>query len=368
MKRNVTILLLSFFLVISSAVHGQLSVMNNLITSMSITTASMFNVTVINSSPNVMQAILQVSLVNSGNEIICTGKTFPFNLQPGVNNISSNKIRIADFSYGNSTQAGYVKTSHTLPSGNFKYCASLVNVSGSESPFEFCKDLESFTMSYLHLVSPSDKEVIATQYPVLIWTHSELFSSLSTGEFFRILVTEMEEGQKPEAAVIANRPVLFKDYIKTHNIPYPSDAPGLVPLKRYAWEVQKISNGVIVDKSEAWEFSLQPPPPPKTHQFYLLSNQPQGYGEAIDNMLYFSFAEQYSGGLPECIIYDAKGKILKPRIKNESNKSEKSVDTRKLGDNRFAVDLTELHLKKGFYTLESINAKREKLTLNFRVK
>jgi len=328
----------------------------------------MFNVTVVNSSPNSMEATLQVSLFNSGNEMICSGKTFPFKLQPGINNISSDKIRIADFMYGNSTQAGYVKTSHTLPSGDFKYCASLLAVSESESPFEFCKDLESFSISYLHLISPSDEEIIATQYPVLIWTHSEPFSSLSSGEFFRIIVTEMEQGQKPDAAVIANRPIFFKEYIKTHSIPYSPDAPELVPQKRYAWQVQKISNGVIVDKSEAWEFSLQPPPPPDTHQYYLLASQPQGYGEPIDNMLYFSFAEQYSGGSPECLIYDAKGKIMTPRAKKDDNESGKSDEAKKLGDNRFAIDLTDLHLKKGFYTLESINAKREKLILNFRIK
>ena len=368
MKRIILLVLLFFFSLTSFEVRGQLSVINSLITSINITTVSMFNVTVINSSPTVMQALLQVSLVNPGNEIICAGKTFPFNLQPGANNISSDKIRIASFMFGNSTQGGYVKTTHILPSGSFKYCASLLDVSGSESSFEFCKDLESFSNSYLHLVSPSDKEIIATPYPVLIWTHSEPFFSLSSGEFFRIIVTEIVQSQKPDAAIIANRPIFFKDYIKIHNIPYPPDAPQLFPVKHYAWQVQKISNGVIIDKSEAWEFSLQPPPSPDAHQFYLLSNQPQGYGEPVDNMLYFSFAEQYSGGSPKCLIYDAKGKIMTPRAKKDDNNSNTSDESKKLGDNRFAIDLTELHLKKGFYTLVSINTKQEKLILNFRVK
>jgi hypothetical protein len=249
---------------------------------------------------------------------------------------------------------------------NFRYCANLAVISGAEPVAEFCKDLEAFMSSFINLLSPGNQEVISTKYPILTWTHSEPFSSLAPGEFFRIIVTEMEEGQKPEAAVISNHPIFFKDYLLTHNIPYPQDAPELTTKKHYAWEVEKISNGIIIQKTEAWEFSLVPPVPIPPHEYVVLNNHSAaGYYYPVDNMLYFCFQEGYEEGDANCLIYDSNGKIIKAKIKSGKNVPEQNQGLKNLGDNRFGLDLKSYHLKKGFYNLMVNNLKGDQFSMRF---
>ena len=365
MKRFIATLLCS---VLFTTVIGQVSIMSASLNSLNITGSSLFDVTVVNGSTNSVSGVLSVTLVNSGNEIICSGKSQVFTLTPGLNRLSTQRIGIAEFTYGASQQAGYVRTFHNLPAGTFKYCAYLSVLSGAESPDEFCEEIESNTSSFLDLVSPYDKEEIDTKNPVLIWTHSEPFNILSQGEFFRILVTEMKEGQSPDASVTTNNPIFFRDNLKTHQVPYPGDAPELTPEKRYAWQVEKIQNGVIIQKTEAWEFHLKPPTPPTPHQYVVMSNKPNaGYYEPSDDMLYFAFDEGYDNGIIDCSIYNDQRNKTVPKSRDDSNElAVSSIKT--LGDNRFAIDLSTYHLKKGFYTLEVKNIKSEIVALRFYVK
>jgi hypothetical protein len=338
------------------------------VTAQNITSSSLFALAVINTGTSPIQAIVNVSLVNSAGEIICSGKSSPFTLDRGLNRLSATRMGISEFAYGSSSQANFVRISHGLPSGQYEYCATVSIMSGGESGDKYCEQIESNVSSFLDLVSPFDKEEIETKNPVLIWTHSEPFSLLSKGESFRIVLAEINEGQNADAAVIANSPMFFRENLLTHQIAYPGDAPLLVPEKKYAWQVQKMLAGTIIQKTEAWEFHLKPPPPPVEHQFVVLSNSSEiGYYTPINSMIYFSFDEPYASGLTDCAIYSADRIKVIPGARGDRENANSETDVKAMGDNRFVIDLKSFHLKSGLYTLEVKNLKNETQMLKFYV-
>lgn len=361
--------LLSAAVGLYSKATAQVSISSSSVTPLNITSSSLFGLTVINTSTSPMQTMVSVSLVNSASEIICSGKSNPFILDRGLSRLSASRIGIAQFIYGSSAQANFVRISHSVPSGIYKYCAVISILNSGESGDDYCEQIESRALSFLELVSPFDKEEIETKNPVLIWNHSEPFNLLSKGESFRLIVAEITEPQNADAAITANRPIFYHENLMIHQIAYPTDAMLLEPEKKYAWQVQKMSGGVVTQKTEAWEFHLKPPPPPELHQFVVLSSKPEmGYYIPVDNMIYFSFDEGYTSGVADCAIYSADRVKTIPEAREDNNDFNDGSEVKKIGDNRFAIDLATYHLKSGLYMLEVKNVKNEMQMLKFYIK
>ncbi|MES2593674.1 MAG: hypothetical protein V4608_17455 [Bacteroidota bacterium] len=114
---------------------------------------------------------------------------------------------------------------------------------------------------YFFIEFPNDKEVIPTKSPLFTWSHSEPFSGLAQGESFRMVIAEIKSSQSREEALLVNSPVMVKDYLTSHSLHYPVDAKPLEEEKRYAWQVQKLVNGVVLNKTETREFRVFSPEP-----------------------------------------------------------------------------------------------------------
>ena len=69
-----------------------------------------------------------------------------------------------------------------------------------------------------------------------------------------MVVSEIKKDQSTEEAISVNSPVMVKNYLKEHQVQYPYDAKELKEGKSYAWQVQKIGDGIVLNKSESWKF------------------------------------------------------------------------------------------------------------------
>jgi hypothetical protein len=348
---------------------AQISILNASTNNYNITPAGLLELNIMNFQ-NDIQVIVEGKILTAQNEPILDVISTPFILKKGMNITSQIGLHIASAVYSASEQANYIKTSHTLPSGKYHYCAFIKSLPNDIVTDEYCQDIESDVSTFLFLVSPPDKEEIETKYPVLIWTHSEPFSLTNQSDYYRIIVADLFADQSPEAAINTNVPLYMKNYLTSHSILYPIDAKELEVGKKYAWQVQKLNNGTIVNKTEAWEFKLKAPETVRENKYAVLKKQLDADFYTVDRYLYFTYDENYDPAVTKIQIIDSKRKAVDPKIKNDLNPngtSSNPINVNKMGDNRFSIDMNLLNVSKGYYTLEVTNSKNELYLLKFYV-
>jgi hypothetical protein len=309
-------------------------------------------------------AELVTVLSNSNNEVLVTVRSNPFVLKNGMNTgYTSRTVKTVE--YGSGNQASYIKSSRLLPGGVFKLCVTVIAPQSSESLDDFCDEIESEFSQYLYLVNPPDKDTIDTKFPLLMWNHSEPFSLLAQGEYYRMVVSEIQQEQTAEEALLVNSPVMFKNYLNSHELQYPYDAKELQPGKRYAWQVQKMANGVVVNKSEGWEFTVKAKSSVTENKYATLKRKlDAGFYTVEGNSLFFKLDEQTSEGKFTCYILDAKNN----KINVEAHTIDGRINYKTMGYNRFEVKIQEMGLNSGYYTLVVLPGKNEELKLKFFVK
>ena len=360
MKKILFLFAIGLFLCFAG--KAQISVVNIQLVPYNITPEALLSASISNTADE--KPIQLVSkLYNFNNELLITVRSSVFILKRGLNSPFDGTRKVMSAEYTSNNQTSYIKTTHGLPTGTFKLCVSVIY--NSDTQDEFCDEIESDYNQYLYPVFPSDKDTIETVLPVLIWSHSEPFSVLTQGEYYRMVVSELKDNQSAEEAVTINTPLMAKNYLTTHNLQYPYDAKELKEGGHYAWQVQKMANGVITNKTEAWEFIIRKKPEEKEIKYTVLKKTVDaGYYNAGNNKIYFKFDEEYASGNISCVIYNSKREAVQPKILNEDAKSS-SLNFKQNGYNRYEINLDQLNIQKGFHTLEVESAKGELFLLKF---
>jgi len=354
-----------FFLLARLIVNSQeVSVVNIQLMPYNVTPDAMLSASIMNSGSEQQVQIVSI-LYNSNNELLFTVKSAPFVLKSGLNAPLGGSRSIASADYSSNNQANYLQTTHGLSSGTFKVCVDVISTKTGGSVDQFCDEIESDFNQYIYLLYPSDNDSIETTTPILLWNHSEPFSALASNEYFRMIVSDIKGDQTADEAVIINTPLMLRNNLTTHTLQYPYDAPQLKKGKQYAWQVQKISNGIVINKTEAWKFSIVIENPVADVKYVALKKVlDAGYHKVENNKLFFKFEEEYVSGKISCIIYNSKRGTIVPRVKSEGVTTN-DLNFKQNGYNRYEINLNELEIKKGYYTLEAKNEKGETFLLKF---
>jgi hypothetical protein len=188
------------------------------------------------------------------------------------------------------------------------------------------------------LLNPSHLDTICNKRPVLSWQPPLPFSS---GMRFRLILTEKKAGVGVED-LLMKTPLLLLDNISSTTINYPSVNPELKEGKTYYWQVVAYEKGLIISRSEIWEFTVQctevlkPGPNDSYRELKLLVN---GNYYIANRVLKFSFRNDYNIQKLRYSILDISdaGKEIKhvPEIKLQS------------GLNKIDIELGDLDLKAG---------------------
>ncbi len=364
-KLFLPVLILVWFFMPNRIIAQQASILSATISEYNITPNGLLDVSIMNHIGDV-QVVLEAKILNSQNEALISVVTKPFTLKKGLSIVSQLNVGITSVMYASNNQGNLLKNSHILSTGKYHYCASISGVDVSD---QYCQDIEAENSTFLYLVSPPDKEELETKYPILIWTHSEQFSLTNQNEYYRIIVTELNKGQSAEAAINTNIPVYMKNYLNSHQVQYPFDAKELQTGKEYAWQVQKMYSGAIVNKTEAWQFKFKDKEV-ETKNYTLLKQALDGSTYyAVNEKIYFKFEEPYYSADSKLAakIYNAERKEFNPQAKNELKKEGKET-IKYTGLNLFQMDLSSLNLKSGIYTLEVTDEKGKLYLLQFMIK
>jgi hypothetical protein len=341
---------------------SQVKIISSSFSSFNVSPESMININLVNNNSE-MRVMIEARISNGrGAELIKVSSGF-LTLRKGTFNTSSLGINIISVNFQNTALSEYVKVYHQLPSGKYNYCVSLsTSESGIED--ELCDEIESENSTYMTLINPSDKDTIENYNPVLIWNHTESFNVLNQGEFYRLLVTEISRDQNAESAINVNNPNYQLNFVTRHDLLYPFDAPKLENGKRYGWQVQKVVNGVITNKTEAWEFIIKNSPDKHAGFVEITPKANLNPYKTVNNLINFQFKEEYSvnNNKLQIHIYDSKGEEIK--IGQEKSKN-KSSNLTKLTSDRYRLDLNGVGLKEGYYMLKILNNKNQEFILNF---
>lgn len=365
MNKKIAITFLHILL-FSIILKGQVSVVSIQLQTYNVTPDAMLSATISNLGGD-QQVQIVSKLYNFNNEILLSVKSTPFIAKKGLNSPFDGTRKVSGVEYSVGNQAEYIKTTHGLPSGTYRVCIDVIQSQTVEVLDQFCDELESDYNQFLFLVYPADNDTIESTTPVLIWSHSEPFSVLSQGESYRMVVSEIKDKQDADEAISINSPLMLKNYLTTHNLQYPYDAKELIAGGRYAWQVQKIANGVITNKTEAWEFIVRKDKPLVDNKYTSLRKVlDAGYYFAANDKIFFRFDEEYASDKISIKIYNSKRELVKPKAHSEEiNKS--IVNYKQNGYNRYEINLNELEVETGFYTLETKNGNGELYLLKFYV-
>lgn len=347
-------------------VNGQVSIVSAHLNSLNVTPGTLCEVTIMNNQSSV-QIMLEAQVLNAASEQLLDIKSSPFYISQGMNILSAPSVPINITKFGTSSQATYIQTTHVLPSGTFQYCCSVIVLS-TEGGDEYCEEVESEINSNMYLVFPDDNDTVEIKNPVLMWTHSEAFNMVAPGEYFRMIVVELANDQNAENGITVNTPIFIKNSLTSHNVMYPLDAQELEDSKRYGWQVQRVTNGVVTDKTEAWEFTIKPATVIKEQKYAVLrKTSDASFYTAESGKLFFRFDEEYASGNISCTIFNsAREKILPVAINEDGTNTV--VTFKKSGYNCYEINLNDLNnVTTGFYTLEVKNEKGEVYLLKFYV-
>ncbi|MBL4706130.1 MAG: hypothetical protein JKY54_16510 [Flavobacteriales bacterium] len=343
--------------------HAQLNVMSSSFSAYNVTPNSISQVSI--SSSNSGMVYIESQLTNSANEVVLRVKSEPVQIVIGLNVFGAHNTQFQSTAFSNSPQAKFIQTQHRLPSGVFNHCIRIIPISGIEDGDEYCNQINAEEDGFLYLINPMDQDTIDTFNPLLLWAHSEPFNLLNQGEFFKMTLVELQIDQSAQDGIIKNQPVFLKTYLSRHEVPYPFDAKKLMPGKRYGWQVQKISNGAIINQTEAWEFVLVENEIPEDHMYVkLLKKLDGGHYKVQNDRIFFRFDERYKSDHLVCRIYTDASVLIEPEL---LNKQKQEIGAKVTGYNNYELDVQPYHLKTGFYLLEVENEKGDKYLLKFYV-
>lgn len=363
MKRSFKWMLLTVFWLIGLGVWSQITISMANLQTVNVSPSELCRITVFNQGDRQMVA-MEAEIINSMNEVVVSVNTLPFYLDNGMMNINPEELSFGRIHYNQSEQGQYLQGTKKLPSGLYKYCVKVTGVKDNAVGDSYCQEISSLDNAFLFLVNPEDKEGIETKNPVLLWMHSEPFDVLTPNEEFKLVLVLLDKEQSAQSGISINPPIFYVNKVSVHNVQYPLDAPELISGERYGWQIQRVSNGIIIDRTEAWEFIIRSEEKVGDLAFVCLrKNMDSGYYPVVNDKIFFSFQEKYSSKNISCAVY---GSTKAEEIVNPENVTyEHKINYKVHGYNEFEIDLEPLNLKSGFYVLEVHNEKEEKFKLKF---
>jgi hypothetical protein len=294
-------------------------------------------------------------------------------------NLLQPTINFTSYSNFNSivTNGGY------FPAGNYNFSYELYAMvnSSPEGPSLELLASTSFNKTVNMLFCPllieiPDNSIVDPEQASVIlfcWTPA-FMQNTSTPIFYTLSIYKMYDGQSAIQAVKSNPEFYRESNLSTTCFSYIIDQVTLDDSSSYAWQVKTYTDNNLVCESEAWKFSFKKDTPEdkkrkkiKDPPYYLLEeNLADAYAEdrATDstgtkyNYLRFAISEQY--GIKDSID-------LKYNIYSEQNILMQNLPKTKVKyhDNHYEIDFDELNLPYGYYILEVISVKNEKMYLRF---
>lgn len=234
----------------------------------------MWNVTLVNSSQTTYTIYLRGVATEMTEGFICDAVTGTFTLPPGLKVVSASNIEPIKINETNKKYEDVVKNVGTVPSGSYDICVYVINSVNGQEMGSDCISTEVINLSQVELLSPEDKYKLSSINEIGTNTYSNntlnqsIAGSLlqlswlppnpiTAGQrvTYKLKIVQIYGMQSSYDAIQSN-PLFYKaDNLIAAIYQYPVAARQLSTGK-YAWQVEAYANGVLMSKSEVWEFQI----------------------------------------------------------------------------------------------------------------
>lgn len=360
-QRPILAIILIFF---SSNLFAQISIVNFRLNENDLKPSNLFNFSINNTgSVRICQLIIEIK--NGSGQLVLAAQSEATKINIGSSNFFGNQVKVAGIQYGSNYEGKYVKTKFILPEGDFNYCLKIVELN-NESNDEYCDQLKIEKHSFLSLIAPYDQDSIDMPNPTLTWTHSGDFGDGNAQTGFNIILVECEKTQSPEEAISMNKPLMYSSGISNHLVYYSPSYTKLLPGKKYSWQVQRLKDGEIQERTDVWSFYIKKPKAPKPYKYAELGDEVSNLlYNVVDGNIYIAYKDlAIEGNVTEFNIVNNKNEKIAAVVYNESFPSNQTFKLYK-GDNRLRIDITQSGISSGNYKLVVTNSKDKTYFLNF---
>jgi hypothetical protein len=241
------------------------------------------------------------------------------------------------FNFYNCPIAAIASQTRNFPPGEYTFCFQFTPADHGEEA-ENCFDANIQPLVPISLIYPADEDKICQKRPPLSWQPPVPFPANMR---FRLELTLKKQGADVEN-LLMNAPLILLDNIPSTTVSYPSFAPDLQEGSTYVWQVIAYQAGVIMSRSEIWEFTVQcndSTSPASLDSYRELKSMVNGNYYYAFGTLKFSFQNNYNIKKLTYDIYQTENGSAKIR-----NVPAVSLIP---GLNRIDLDLSDLGLEEG---------------------
>ncbi|WP_343748369.1 hypothetical protein [Fluviicola sp.] len=222
----------------------------------------------------------------------------------------------------------------------------------------------AFGQANIVLISLDDKDTIDYRYPVFNWYYVSAPDGRDNVKYNYVL-TELHTNQSALTGVTVNQPLLRINGVQGFQLVYPFDAPELQYGKRYGWQLEKTVNNIIVEKSEAWEFTLYKEVVIPMKYVYLNSDYNATIYQVEGDGFYFKMNSRYkSSGNLKCRVLNENAEDMEVQL-GEDQKIGANDEPEKSG-REFHYLRTDVY-PAGIYTLIVKDPKGNEYNTRFRI-
>lgn len=331
-----------FFLLLTGIVQGQsITVSNVNISPSAFQVNDLLNVD-LNNPGSIIQCHFEISLLDENSNPAVWLKTDALDISNGSHSLNMMPVGINESQFGTNAAGNFILANGKIPYGSFTYAINAFDGANS-NVLSYHTTIQSDVLVSPYLITPMDKEVIHELNPLLGYELNNLLSdgggfvgdNGQNSKYFELLLTKLDSGQTAEQGINTNTPLWVYAPLSGNQIIYPMDAPALERGGRYGWQIFHYVAGVIIDKSEAWEFTIST----DTIEFedweqYARLSPLESPEHPCINTLRFIYPEDYTQDSLQVIVFDEKERSItvgQELIKN-------------MGDNMYQIDLVPLHL------------------------
>jgi hypothetical protein len=164
-----------------------------------------------------------------------------------------------------------------------------------------------------------------------------------------------------------NQPLMYKTGMNNHMVYYSPSFTKLEPGKKYSWQVQRLKDGEIIERTDTWSFFYKKPTSPKVYKYAELGKEENAaLYQVEDGNIYFCYFNDKPNQIEFKIYYtDKSGEVKALTAQNDIN-SNSQLNTFERGDNRMKIDLTKNNISSGLYKITFEDTTNKKYYLNFK--
>lgn len=219
-----------------------------------LTLDDLWRVNLVSSQAQNTSVQMEVTVEDAQHQFILSATSTVFNLIQGANrptfNASGSRIQ-----YGSGVVANVLRSTGRFPYGNYIVCYRIWGTVNDALLGEFCQEETIKPFSPPELVSPYNKEDIATTTPILTWKPP--FPLAAIPYEYTIKLVEVRERQDAVEALESNLPLIDRRGIFRTFLPYPGEGPKLEINKTYAWQISARSGDFDLGSTEVWTFMIK---------------------------------------------------------------------------------------------------------------